>query len=261
MDPRVVVEALKTPSGRNGRVLHAALAAAVAAPAVMTPHLLGVLRETGERAGELAGRAGYRAHLYAMLILAQFREVRACPLIVSLFSLPRDMADALGGVFIGSGLGRVLASVAGGDTTYVRALVEDDTASVWARGSAMRSIGVMAVTGVIPRTEAQEYFRWLFTGAAWRGADVDDEDILWALLTGCAVNVFPATFRHVIEQLVVCGTVDDEYFTADDWRAVESLIRDGPPDGPPGPWYTLIEDAIHEIELYAFVLDDDDDDY
>ena len=51
----------------------------------MTPELLRILEDTVERADEIVREdqgGAYLAHLYAMFLLAQFRETRAFPLVV-----------------------------------------------------------------------------------------------------------------------------------------------------------------------------------
>ena len=53
-----------------------------------------------DRAAELDAEGGYMAHLYAMFLLAQFREARAYPLVVRFASLPGDLLDSLCGDFI-----------------------------------------------------------------------------------------------------------------------------------------------------------------
>ena len=48
----------------------------------VTPELLRVLQDTVNRAAQLDAEGDYMAHLYAMFLLAQFRETRAYPLVV-----------------------------------------------------------------------------------------------------------------------------------------------------------------------------------
>ena len=57
------------------------------------------------------------AHIYAMFLLAQFREKRAYPLIVDFFSAPGDIAAEATGDVVTEYLSRILASVCGGDVS------------------------------------------------------------------------------------------------------------------------------------------------
>src|SRR2546430_11125473 len=65
----------------TGKFARAAVEAAVARREEVTPELLRVLEETVDRAGQLDAEGDYMAHLYAMFLLAQFRETRAYPLV------------------------------------------------------------------------------------------------------------------------------------------------------------------------------------
>jgi hypothetical protein len=62
-----------------------ALQEAVAQREGITPELLRILRETQENIREIAQQEDYMAHIYAMFLLAQFREPRAYPLLVEFF--------------------------------------------------------------------------------------------------------------------------------------------------------------------------------
>ena len=91
----------------------AAVEAAVAQREEITPDLLRILEDSVDRAPELDAEGDYMGHLYAMVLLAQFRETRAYPLVVRFLSLPGDLLDSLGGDFVTEYAGRVLASVCG----------------------------------------------------------------------------------------------------------------------------------------------------
>jgi hypothetical protein len=75
-----------------------------------------------------------------MFLLAQFRETRAYPLVVSFASLPSDLLDSLGSDFVTESLGRVLASVCDGEAEGIQSIIENEGADQWARGSALHSL-------------------------------------------------------------------------------------------------------------------------
>jgi hypothetical protein len=81
----------------TGRFAQTAVEAAVARREEITPELLRVLEDTVDRAAELDAEGGYMAHLYAMFLLAQFREARAYSLVVRFASLPGDGATPVNG--------------------------------------------------------------------------------------------------------------------------------------------------------------------
>jgi len=65
------------------------------------------------------------AHLYAMFLLAQFRETHAYPLVVRFASLPGNLLDFLCGDFLTMDLGRVLASGCGGESQGIQSVIEN----------------------------------------------------------------------------------------------------------------------------------------
>ena len=65
----------------------AAVEAAVERREEIIPELLRILEDTVNRAAQLDAEGDYMAHLYAMFLLAQFREARAYPLVVRFASL------------------------------------------------------------------------------------------------------------------------------------------------------------------------------
>jgi len=89
-----IVAQLKT---RTGRLPRTALREAMAMPEAITPHLLNILVETTRNAVKLLDEPDPMAHIYALFLLAYFREPRAYPLIVEFFSLPGETAVELTG--------------------------------------------------------------------------------------------------------------------------------------------------------------------
>ena len=55
-------------------------------------------------------------------------------------------------------LGRILASVSGGDVTGLIALIENEQANEWVRSAAMDGMVALVTTGQRTREEAMAYF-------------------------------------------------------------------------------------------------------
>ena len=90
-----------------------------------------------EIAADLNADGDYMAHLYAMFLLAQFRETRAYPLMVRIALLPRDLLESLFGDCITEDFGRVLASVCDGNLEGIQSIIENPAADEWVRGAAL----------------------------------------------------------------------------------------------------------------------------
>ena len=94
----------------------------------ITPILLEMLRDTKERAEELAGNdteTSFFLRLYGIHLLAQSREPRAYPALVELLRLDEELLNELFVDFVGEELPAVLASLCNGDTSLIEALIED----------------------------------------------------------------------------------------------------------------------------------------
>jgi hypothetical protein len=121
--------------------------AAVARREEVTPELLRILEETVDRAAQIDAEGDYMAHLYAMFLLAQFRETRAYPLVVRFALLPEEVQYSLCGDFITESLGQVLASVCGGDLAGIQSLIENESADQWVRGAALSGLVTLVAAG------------------------------------------------------------------------------------------------------------------
>jgi len=114
-------------------------------------------------------------HIYAMYLLALFRETRAYPLLVRIFSRPGEFPFELAGDAVTQDLSRILASVSGGDAGGMAALIENEQANEWVRSVAMSGMVSLVTSGQRTRDEVMAYFLQLFhklerkPGAQWDG--------------------------------------------------------------------------------------------
>ena len=95
----------------TGRTPRAALTAAAECRDEITPHLLQIIEEVIADPSRAVDDQNYVAHLYAMYLLASFRETRAYPLIVRLFSLGGETPFDIAGDIVTEDLNNILASV------------------------------------------------------------------------------------------------------------------------------------------------------
>lgn len=145
-----VLEALEYNTGRFPRE---ALEAAIARRQEITPHLLAIVEECTSSIDRLVTDETYMGHIYAFYLLAQFREQRAYPVIVDFFSIPGDVVVDVTGDSVTEDLGRILASVSGGDREPMEFLVENPETNEYVRLAAMTGMLCLFVEGVTPREE------------------------------------------------------------------------------------------------------------
>jgi hypothetical protein len=205
----------------TGKFARAAVEAAVARQEEVTPHLLRILEDTVDRAAELDAEGDYMAHLYAMFLLAQFRETRAYPLMVRFASLPGDLQDSLCGDFIAEGLGQVLASVCGGDIEGIQSVIENENADEWARGAALSGLVTLVAAGQKSRDEIVSYFARLFRGKLAR-----KWSHVWDSLVSDSCDLYPAELVDDIGQAYEEGLVDPGFVHFDDVKRALALGKD-----------------------------------
>src|SRR5205823_3775122 len=96
-------------------------------------------------------------HLYAMYLLAQFRETRAYPLLVQMFSAPGELPFDLAGDTVTESLDSILASVSDGDMTGMASLVENERANEYVRSAALKGLVTLVACGKRSRDEVVAY--------------------------------------------------------------------------------------------------------
>lgn len=197
-----LVEILQQFEKFTGKFPRAAVEAAVARQEEVTPELLHIVEETTERAAQIDAEAGYMAHLYAMFLLAQFRETRAYPLVVRFALLPEDIQYSLCGDFITESLGQVLASVCGGDLSGIQSLIENESASQWVRGAALSGLVTLVTAGQKSRDEIVSYFAGLF-----RGKLVRQWSHVWDTLVSYSSDLYAQELLDDIKQAYDEGLV------------------------------------------------------
>jgi len=99
----------------------------------------------------------YVLHLYAMHLLAVWRDTRAYEPLVALGHHPDDILDVVMGDTITESYGRCLASVCDGKLEPLQALFEDTRASHWARIAALDAWRVMVFEGDGSREDLLQY--------------------------------------------------------------------------------------------------------
>jgi len=157
---------------------------AIAKKDQIIPELLKILQQTPQEIDEQD--SNYMAHIYAMYLLAQFREKQAYPLIIDFFSHSGDLVMNLTGDVVTEDLARILASVSCGDTKLIFALIENETVNGYVRGAALRSLLVLVAWGEKSRDEIVAYHQSLFRGKLKR-----EHSQVWNALVARSTDLYP----------------------------------------------------------------------
>ncbi len=134
----------------------AAIAFADAHREEVTTFLVEVIARLADHPEEGAN-PDYVLHLYAMHLLATWRETAAYAPLVRLGHHPAEVVEQLLGDTVTESYGRCLASVCDGDLAPLKGLVEDASAAHWARHAALDAIMVRVLEGDASRDELIAY--------------------------------------------------------------------------------------------------------
>jgi len=105
----------------------------------------------------IAQDSEYVLHLYAMHLLATWRDARAYAPLAALGHHSDDALDIVMGDVVTESYGRSLASVCDGDIVPLQALFEDAQASHWARTAALEAWAVRVIEGDSARDDLLQY--------------------------------------------------------------------------------------------------------
>jgi len=242
-----IPEILKKLEPYTGKLPRTALQAAIEQRESITPELLRIMESVAADPTDWAYRPDHMLHVFALFLLAQFREKSAYPLLVKILSTPGEVPIDLFDATISEGLSQILASVYDGDETPLHALVESEDVNQYVRSSAIDTFLVLERTGQMPRERVLEYLRSLFHGKLQR-----TPSFAWSSLV-CTIAALPAPelleeVRKAYAEGLVDTTFADIEETERDILAPESRRRDR---------LRLITDAIAEMERWpSFHLDD-----
>ncbi len=236
-----IPEILKALEPYTGRFPMKAMRAAVEQRGAITPELLRVVEAVAEEPFKYAERKDYMLHVFALYLLAQFREKRAYAPIVKVVSAPGETPFDLVGDTVTEGLSQVLASVYDGNPALLHGLVESEAVNEFVRSAALDAFLVLEHTGQMPRAEVVEYFRSLFHGKLQR-----THSYAWDGLVCAAADLPAPELLEEVRQAYATGLVDE---TVADLEGIERDIA------APKSWrhdrHHLITDAIAEMEWWA----------
>jgi hypothetical protein len=247
----MTIEDIKTQLETHVRTFpEAAVRAAMAQREAMTPLLLECLQATADDPHRVAQTDGAMLHMYAMYLLAQFRERAAYPMLVKLFSTPGEVCFDVAGDLVTEDLDRILAAVCGEDVDPIKGMIENRAVNEYVRGACLRALVRLVARRELERASVVAYFRSLFNGTLER-----ETDFLWTSLVVVCCDLYPEELLPDIERAFDAGLVDTIFVGRDDVARVmsegkEQALRVADRKGP-------IEDTLSEMRWWACFREDD----
>jgi hypothetical protein len=239
------VEEIFSQLQRNeGHFAKDAVLEAVAHRDEVIPSLLNVLRDVANNPEPYASDPNSMILIYAIYLLAQFRESRAYPLLVQILSLSGEMPFDLLGDTVTEGLGRILACVSDGDISGMTSLIENEQVNPYVRSAAMRGLLTLVACGKRTREEIVAYFHYLFQKLERTPSEV------WDALACYCSDLWPGELMDDLrsaweEELIAPLMINWE--NIEDWRArgKEACMQYMKEKNP------LITDVVKEMAWWA----------
>jgi hypothetical protein len=202
----------------TGHFAKHAVLEAVAHRDQITPALLDVLQDAADKPESYIVDRDSMILIYAMYLLAQFRETRAYPLLVRIFSLPGEMSFDLVGDTVTEGLDKILASVSGGDARGMAALIESEQVNPYVRAAALHGLVTLVAAGMRSREETVDYFKSLFQQLDRTPGDT------WAWLASACADLWPDETMEDLKLAWSDGLIDSEIIH---WEDIEDDHKRG----------------------------------
>ena len=194
------------------------VAEAVARREEVIPAFLEILEAIDSNPAPWLADQGRMVHIHAMYLVALFRETRAYPLLVRIFSRPGEFPFDLAGDVVTQDLDRILASVSGGDISGMAALIENEQANEYVRSAALRGMVSLVATDQRTRDDVIAYLLQLFQkldrnpGAHWDG------------LANVCADLWPQETFKELRSAYEDGLVDTASI---DWQDIEDALKMG----------------------------------
>ncbi|MEG0036535.1 MAG: DUF1186 domain-containing protein [Victivallaceae bacterium] len=193
-----------------GSLPREAIEAAVAKRDIISPYLLSILEEAIDRIPEIIEDESYQGHLYAMYLLAQFREIRAFPLIMQLFSFSGDIPHAIAGDVLTEDLPRIMASLCD-NIRLIQEIIENPNINEYVRAAAETSLVVMVGVGKQDRNSVIDYFRQLLE---YKLEKV--QSFAWDNLIAVACSLYPEELLISIKKAFDADLIDPSFISFED---------------------------------------------
>lgn len=248
MSPQEIIDAL---SYNTGTFPRAAMEAALADPAAITPLLLEELERVASDSQALVAESdSYIRHIFAMYLLAQFRESRAFAPLQRICRLPYEDLEYLLEDTLTEGLPSILASVCGGDIVPLKAIFEDQDLDEFVRNTGLSALLVLVAEGALGREDVVAYLREL-------SSTLPPDSPVWSHWAYAADVLYPEELLPELDAAFKAERIDPMWISMEDIEYSLHLGRERALQDLPRQHH-YVHDAIAEMEKWACFQKTDD---
>lgn len=187
--------------------------------AELTPYLIKTLEDVLTNYHDFLVRERFFGHIFAMNLLAHFRNPGVHDTIVKLMALPPDIVSDFFGDMVTEDFPRILYQTCGGRYDQIRELILNEGAYEFVRGSAMEAL----VHGVLlDNRSRQETLDFLCS--LLESSDLKDLDHFWNAAASCIHNLYPEESMDIIRSAYEKGLIWPGYIGIESFE--RALLED-----------------------------------
>ena len=211
----------------------------------VTPALLRILGLLIEAPETYLADKNFYGHIYAVLLLRQFRETGAHPLLMKLARLPDDLLTPLFGDLVTQEFGGIFYATCGGDLGALQDLARDRDADQFIRAEAMHALVLAVADGMASREKMVEFLAGLLgIDEARPGSG------FWSFAASSLLDLYPAEAMDAIEEAFARGLIDEFHVSLaefqqvldDGWSATKRHLDQELQRGLPGDLHAHMAD-------------------
>ena len=156
-------------------------------------------------------------HIYAMYLLAQFKETGAYRLLLEIFSTPGEFAFELVDAVVTEGLGKILASVSGNEIGGITELIENEQANEFVRAAGLTALLTLCACGSLNRDQLVTYCKGLFQ-------KLKRTPGVWDWLANSCADIWPGEVMEELRKAYEDDLIDPMVIA---WDDVEEALAYG----------------------------------
>lgn len=161
----------------------------------------------------------YMGHLYALFLLAEFREPQAFATVMNILELPDDSLELLLGDTLTEDYAQIITSVYNGDLARIKQVIENPDNDLFARIAAINSLISLVKISVLDQDEIIQYIASLFQLENFR----NNPTLLAFLVSSTCYLKFDSLYP-TIEELFRLNLIDEEVINLNNVARYKSKI-------------------------------------
>ncbi len=192
-----------------------ALQAAMAQPDEISPRLIEILQRGADDITALAGTKDDNGFLYAMFLLAQFKEEAGLQPLIDFFCTDSETAIMLTGDVVTENLSKLFAGMTQTNRRPLQTLIEDRGRNSFVRAAAIEALLCLVAWDIVGIDEIEHYFLELLVNKLEK-----EPSHVWNYLADAASRLGSAKLQTDLKQAYDQQLVSDTYIPWDQAKAL-----------------------------------------